>query len=490
MGPEISGEKMKKTLFFYSIFFFCFLILQRASGFLVKILLANAVTPYDYGLITMVALTIPGMLQMITNFNFFQILSHSTEGKRYFGFSVVAGVALVIIVSILLFIFNREFFAYLNIPTDKANFFLWIIIISLFLQSITMDFQGLFAGLKFYARPAILMAIPTLIRLLVIAGLMVLNIYSLEIIILVFTLSSVAPFFIFVGSEKYRKCIPLIKTIEIPSKTIFVFGLSVFFIGQLPTMLQYFTRIAISHEFGMTWTGYYDMSLTLAGLILFALGTMSFIAIPEATDSNSSSLYRKGGLGDVTRAFFCFVILFTVITFFYSDFIVTKLFSKDYIIAGQYLPILTVGFIFLFIQSFLASITLSTTKNTNEFFPLIIAGLILLPFNYFLTDILINGFRNLGYGNGFVGGYVSITLVFIIWTFITILFLKDRSPLNILFENGEKLIIVVIITSAFLFILNPEPFIGICISIGVYMSLILLSGYLNIQMFREIVLNK
>jgi O-antigen/teichoic acid export membrane protein len=481
---------MKKTLLFYSIFFFCFLILQRASGFIVKIILANAVSPYDYGLITMVALTIPGMLQLVTNFNFYQILSHSTEGKRYFGFSIVCGVILVIIVSALLFVFNKEFFAYLNIPTDNANFLLVMIIISLFIQSIIMDFQGLFTGLRFYTRPAILMAIPTLIRLLAVVGLMILKIYSFEIIILIFTLSNAVPFIYIIGSKKYRKHIYSVRSIEVPSRTIFMFGLSVFFIGQFPTILQYFTRIAISHEFGMVWTGYYDMSLTIAGLVLFALGTVSFIAIPEATDSTNTSLYRKGGLGDVTRAFFCFVILFTMIIFFYSDYIVTKLFSQDYLVAGQYLPIITVGFIFLFIQSFLASITLSTTKNTNDFLPLIIGGVILLPVNYFLTDILIKGFRDIGYGNGFIGGYVSITLVFIIWTVITILFSQDRSPLNVLFEKSGKLMIAVVITSSLIFILHPAPFPGICISFVAYTSLILLSGYLDIQMFRELVLNK
>ena len=220
---------MKKTLLFYSIFFFCLLILQRASGFIIKILLASAISPYEYGLITMVAITIPGMLQLVTNLNFYQILSHSTEGKKYFGFSVISGIALVIIVSVLLFVFNEEFFAYLNIPTEQADFFLVMIIITLFAQSIIMDFQGLFTGLKFYARPAILMAVPSLIRLVIVAVLMVLNIYSFEIIILVFTLSSLVPFIFFIGSEKYRKFLPLIKTIEIPIKNNISFRIVGFF---------------------------------------------------------------------------------------------------------------------------------------------------------------------------------------------------------------------------------------------------------------------
>jgi O-antigen/teichoic acid export membrane protein len=240
----------------------------------------------------------------------------------------------------------------------------------------------------------------------------------------------------------------------------------------------------------MIWQGYYDISITLAGIILFALGTMSYIAIPEATDSTNRSLNQKGGLGDVTRAFFCLAILFSVIICFYPDYIVIKLFSIDYLIAGQYLPIMTIGFIFLYIQTFIASVNLSTINNSDEFFPLIIGGVALLPFSYFLTIFLINEFRNLGYGNGFVGAYVSTTLTLIIWTVFTIILSHDRSPLIVLFEKGDRLFIIVLITSATIFFLQPAPFIGICIFIILYTLLILLSGYINIHMFMEVVHNK
>jgi O-antigen/teichoic acid export membrane protein len=461
------------------------MILQRVAGFIIKILLASAISPADYGLITMVALTIPGMLQIVTNLNFYQILSHSTEGKKYFGFSVVYGVAIVIIVSVLLFVFNKEFFTYLNIPTEQANFFIVMIIISLFAQSIIMDFQGLFTGLKHYAHPGILMTVPSIIRLVLVAVLTLLNIYSFEIIILVFTLSNLVPFIFFFGSEKYRNVLPLIKTIVVPSKQIFAFGISVFIIGQFSTIVLSLTQIVISHEFGLTWQGYYDISLTLAGAILFTLGTMSFIAIPEATDSANNSLHRKGGLGDVTRALFCLAILFSLIFIYYSDYIVRMLFSTDYFMAGQYLPILTIGFIFLFVQSFITNINLSTTKNTGDFLPLIIVEVILLPCSYFLTVFLINVFRNLGYGNGFVGAYVSTTLMFFIWAAFTILFSKDHSPFRVLFEKSERLFITVVLTSIMIFVVHPAPFLGICFSIAVFTSLILLSGYLNIHMFKE-----
>jgi O-antigen/teichoic acid export membrane protein len=481
---------MKKTLFFYSLFFFVLLVFQRSSGFIVKILLANAISPYDYGLITMVAISIPGMLHVITNLNFYEILSHSSEGKKYFGFSIVFGLALVIIVSIILTAFNKQFFTYLNIPAEQANFFLVMIIIGLFAQSIIVDFQGLFTGLKYYARPAILMALPSLVRLVVVAALMVLHIYSFEIIILVFTLSSAVPLLFFISFEKYRKFLPLIKIIEIPNKTIIIFGMSVFFIGSFSTIASYLARIVISHEFGMAWQGYYDISITLTSVILFALGTMNYIAIPEATDSDNRSLNRKGGLGDVTRALFCFVVLFSLVICFYPEYIVTKLFSTNYLEAAQYLFILTIGFIFLYIQSFLASVNISIAKKTKDFLPLIVGGLILLPLFYFLTEFLIIFFRNAGYGNGFIGAYVATTSLLIVWTLFTILFSKDRSPLLVLFEKSENLIIAVLITAASIFILHPTPLIGICLSVVVYTSMVLLSGYLNLRMFIEIVYNK
>jgi O-antigen/teichoic acid export membrane protein len=481
---------MKKTLLFYSIFFFCFLILQRASGFIVKILLANQISPYDYGLITMVAISLPGMLQLITNFNFYQILSHSKEGKKYFGFSVITGIALVVIISILLFLFNKEFFAYLNMPEDKSEFFLIMIIITLFTQSIIVDFQGLFTGLRFYARPAILMAIPSLIRLAAVAVLMVLNVYSFEIIILIFTLSNAAPFVYLLISKKHLKHIPSIRSIEIPSKTVFLFGLSVFFISQIPSIIQYSTRIIVSHELGIVWQGYYDVSVTIAGLILFALGAMSFVAIPEATFSANDSLYKKGGLSDITRVFFCLVILFSLIIFFFSDFVVVTLFSEDYLVSGQNLPVLTIGFLFLFVQFFLASIMLSTTSEARGFLPLIIGGLILLALNYFLTGMLIDTLRGMGYGNGFAGAYISTSFTLIIWTLFTLVISKDRSPVMILFKNGNKLVLSIAITSALILCLHPAPLIGIISIITVFSLLVFLSGYLDLQMFREIVLNK
>jgi O-antigen/teichoic acid export membrane protein len=481
---------MKKTLLFYSIFFFCFLILQRASGFIVKILLASQISPYDYGLITMVAISLPGMLQLITNFNFYQILSHSTEGKKYFPFSVITGVILVIIISALLFLFNKEFFAYLNMPEDKSEFLLIMIIITLFTQSIIVDFQGLFTGLRFYARPAILMAIPSLIRLAAVSVLMVLNVYSFEVIILIFTLSNAAPFVYLIVSKKHLKHIPSFRNIDIPSKTVFLFGLSVFFITQIPSIIQYSARIIVSHELGMAWQGYYDVSVTIGGLILFALGAMSFVAIPEATLSVSDSLHRKGGLSDITRAFFCLVILFSLIIVFFSDFVVVTLFSNDYLVSGQNLPILTIGFLFLFVQFFLASIMLSTTREARGFLPLIIGGLILLAFNYFLTGILITTLREFGYGNGFSGAYISTSLTLIIWTVFTLLISKDRSPVYILFNQGEKLVLAVAVPSLLILCLHPAPLMGIICIITIFSLLIFLSGYLEIQMFREIVFNK
>jgi len=77
---------MKRTLTFFSLLFILFLILQRGAGVITKILLANAITPEEYAVITLVAISLPTLLQMVTTLNFYQVLSHSQEGRQYFGF--------------------------------------------------------------------------------------------------------------------------------------------------------------------------------------------------------------------------------------------------------------------------------------------------------------------------------------------------------------------------------------------------------------------
>jgi len=477
---------MKKTLTFYSALFFLLLLLQRGSGVLIKIVLANGITPYEYGLISFVALSLPAMLQFITNFNFANILSHSVEGKKYFGFTIVATLIMVFSLSIILWVVKDLFFEYLNLPQEGWNFYYFVIIISLLSVGILADFIGLYTGLKLYALPGILATIPTIVRLLVIIYLIYTGVTSTFIILLVFALSNIVPLLLMFISHEQRKYLSLITTIHIPDRKIFVFGAAVFIIGAYPSIGQYIVKIVLSHEIGILWQGYYDVSLTLASLIMFALGTISYISIPEATDSNENDIYKLGGLADVTRGFFALTILFVIVLYFYSDYLVILLFSENYLAGARYVFILAIGFLFLYIQTFLANLNLSFTKDIKDYIVLGLMPIILLPFFFFLTQFMIIFFHEKGYDNGFLGAYISYTVLLIVLTLATVLYCKNRTPIRILFHKIDRMIISIAVTFLFITYFNPSPIAGIISGSLLFTFLAAGTGYINKTMILEV----
>jgi hypothetical protein len=82
------------------------LVLMRVCGILAKILLARSITPFEYGLITLVVLALPGAMQLVTQFCFFDILGHATEGRKYFGFSLIYATVSTVILAIIFFILS------------------------------------------------------------------------------------------------------------------------------------------------------------------------------------------------------------------------------------------------------------------------------------------------------------------------------------------------------------------------------------------------
>ncbi len=477
---------MKRTLTFYSIFFILFLILQRMAGALTKIVLANAITPYEYGIITLVAISLPGMFQLATNLNFYYILSHAEEGKKYFGFTLAYSLLITIVLSIILFLFSKDFFGYLNLPPEKWELLYIVIVVSLLPLSIAVDIQGLLTGLRAYSLTSMIMALPSLSRLLLIIYLIYFKINSFEIIILIFALSNVVPLVLILPSKRLRSYFGLAISINIPSIKIFAFGVSLFIVGSFSVIGQYLIKIVISHDLGIVWQGYYDVSLTLATILMFAIGTMSFVSIPEATNQNKNAIHEKGGLGDVTRGLFSLLMFLSIILYYYSDYIVVLVFSKDYIIASEYVFILAIGFLFMFIQKFLANLNLSFSKNAKDYLPLTLISLLLLPLFFILTKFLIRFSEELGYGNGFIGAYISYTAILIIHTILTVAISKDLSPLKILFHKIDRLIASFMITFFLLYYLNLPALSGILISGVIFTILIFTSGYLKKSMFLEI----
>lgn len=477
---------MKKTLLFYSVIFLVFSIIQKGSGVIVKIVMAKSITPYEYGIITLAAVSLPGLFQLFTNLNFFYILSHAEEGRKYFGFTILYSIIITIFLSILLFFFSKGFFVYLNLPLERWNLLYAVIIISIFSLCITIDIQGLLTGLRVYSLPGIIMSLPSISRLLLIICLIYYNVDSFSLIIMIFALSNAIPLVILLFSKQLRSYLISYKKIVVPSKKMFAFSGALFIVGSFSTVGQYLIKIVVSHELGIEWQGYYDVSLTLASILMFALGTMSFVSIPEATNSDKKAIYEKGGLGDVTRALFSLLVFLLITLFFYSDYIVVKLFSKEYAIGSEYVFILAIGYLFLFVQMFLANLNLSSTKKSKDYIKLSLITLFLIPLFFFLTEYLIYFFKKSGYGNGFIGAYFSYTILLIIYTLITIYYSSDLTPLKILFHRIERLLITFIITFALLYYWNPPALIGIMISGVLFMVLIFLLGYLNKSMIFEI----
>jgi O-antigen/teichoic acid export membrane protein len=257
------------------------------------------------------------------------------------------------------------------------------------------------------------------------------------------------------------------------------FGVTLLLIGSLSTTGQLIIRLVISHMLGVTWQGYYDVSMTLAALSVFALGTMNYVCIPEATNPDKNVIHQQGGLIDVTRALFAVMILVLLLLFFYAETFVRILFSDDYLAGSKYVFILSIGYVFLFVQSYLAYLNLSNATTQKDYIKLSSIPFIALPLFYFVTEFLISYFQNLGFDNGFIGAYVSYTLLLGIVLVLTILMSKDLAPLYMLTKKIERLIVSALIVFVILFLFNPPPVIGIIFIIVLFSSLVIALGYVN-----------
>ncbi|EHQ34334.1 lipopolysaccharide biosynthesis protein [Methanoplanus limicola] len=477
---------MKRNLTFYSIIFIAFLLMQRGSGLITKLILANAITPYEYGLITLVAISLPTVFQILMCLNFNYILSHAEKGRYYFRFSVISSVIIGIIISLLLLIYQNVFFEYLNIPMENRWLFYWALIISMFSMGIIADFQGLLTGLRLYSIPGMIVAIPSLVRLILIIILLTVNNLTFEIIIILFALSNTIPLIYLLFSKRRESYLPHFKEFVIPGKKMLAFGTALLIIETYSTIGILLIKIVVSHDLGIIWQGYFDVSLTLVTIAFFFLGTMNFLSVPEATNSNNSQIDRKSELGKLSRTLFSQMFFFLIVMYFYSDFIVGILFPEKYSIAGDYCYILIIGFIFLYIQNYLANLNISFAETTKEYFIQVVYPLSLLPFYIILTDIAIKILREYNYDNGFAGPYLSYCLLAVILTIITIINSGDIKYLKIILFDIEKLIIAFIITASLIYLTNPSAIAGIFISFALYNGLLILSGYMDKKTIADI----
>ena len=472
---------MKKNISFYTLLFISSLVFMKLSGLLSKLILARTITPYEYGIITLLVISLPGLLQLFTNFCIFEIISHPKEGKKYLGFSIIYGLLSSFLVLVFLYFFHEEIFNFLNLPLDSW-FFYWVIL-SIVIVPVTLvgNFIGLFRGLRDYSTASILSLAPPILRLLLILlAVYVLSIFDFNKILFIFAIPALIVL-VLIFAYKFWPIVNLLrKSTTVPSKKILLFGFSIYLVGIFSSLMQHLNKIIISHDLGILWQGYYDVSLSVVSLVSFFSVAMYFISIPEATSKeNKKDFFKKGEFGDVVKVLFSLVIFSTLLLCFYPSFIIEFLFSSDYLKAADYIAILAVGYIFLFIQQFLAYMHISFNKNSRDLKSLMYITLIFIILSPIFTHLFIEFF-------GFLGAYVSTTLFLFLYTLVTIFFTKDLFSLKFLFNKIEGLILAILTTSFFLVYIKPSFMFGFIISAGIYFTLIFMLGYINKELISSI----
>jgi len=234
----------------------------------------------------------------------------------------------------------------------------------------------------------------------------------------------------------------------------------------------------------VVWQGYFDVSLTLVAILSFPLVAMQFISIPEATSAeNAGEALTHGDLNEVIRGLFSFLIFCTILLCFYDREFVELLFGHKYLAAAGYVPILAVGYIFLFVQQFLAYMNVSS-KDPKEYKPLMYVTLICLVASPLVTHAFIKL-------TGFLGAYFSFTSFLIIYTTATILSSPDLSPVRALFYKIDRLIITSLVTSFFLYLFGEISFsCGVILSSIIFTLLIFFLRYLDKRLIMEMFVAK
>ena len=448
------------------------MLIMRLSGVLSKIAVARYISPYEYGIITLITISLPAMFQYITNFCLYDILSHSKEGKNYFGFAILFSLIISLIFVFSMFAFHERFFNFLNLPLHSWKILFLAFTITFVPTVIIVDIIGLYRGLKKYAIASIVSSLPSILKLsLVLIIVYILNHADFIIVLTIFTITPLITLVTIL--MKSRKSIVPSFNIIVPSKKIFFFGTSIFVVSSFGGLNQIFNKIIVSHDLGVIWQGYFDVSLTLVATLSFALVAMQFISIPEATSAaNKEDILTRGDLGGVVRGLFSFLIFCTILLYFYSRQFIELLFGHEYLAAADYVTILAIGYIFLFVQQFLAYINVSL-RDPKEYRLLIIATLVCLAVSPFITHALIKLM-------GFLGAYVSFTSFLMIYTTVTILNSPDLSPLRALSHKISRLIMASAITFLFLYSFADTSFLcGIILSSCIFTFLVFSLGYLD-----------
>ncbi|WP_202320066.1 MATE family efflux transporter [Archaeoglobus neptunius] len=471
---------MKRGLPFYTLFFIFSLALMKLSGVISKIIVARFISPYEYGIITLVTISLPAMFFYFTNFCLHDLLSNSKKGRNYFGFAFSYSLTASLIAAFFVFTFHKSFFSFLNLPLDNWELLFIAFFVSLTSGSLLNDITGLFRGLKLYSSTSIIASLPAILKLLMLVGfLATLRKLDFIIAILVFSFSS----FVSLGFVLlfHRGTIFGNFRLTPPDREILYFGASVYLLGLFGGLSQTISKVVVSHDLGVTWQGYFDASLTVISILSFAFASMSFISIPEATSSadRDELLYETGKLGDVVRALFAFLVLGIMLLCMYPSQFVGLLFGKDYTVSSRFLPVLAVGYIFLYVQQFLAYLNVSYQKPA-EYRSLVLATLIcllfLVPTVHTLTTMV-----------GILGTYSVLTFFYFLYLLITLKLSKDLSPASVFVKKIHRLVIATAITAFIGYFTSFPNFLYDVLFVSIIFTLLIfLTGYLSKDLLKSI----
>ena len=464
---------MKKSLSLYTFYYIISLVLMRICGILAKIFMARSITPYEYGMITLFVLVLPGIFQFITNFCFFDILGHATEGKKYFSFALIYGTVSTAIIAIIIFLFPAPFFNFLNIPPIFWNPLLLVVVGVLFAVTIGGNITGILRGVRNHSLAASFSTAPSILRVLfIIIAIYILGINDFYVILVIFALPSIIvllPVIII----KRKTILSSFQSIFIPTKGMMVFGFSFFILNIWMSLIQNFNSIIISHDLGISWQGYYDVSLSMVAVITFFSTAIYMISGPETTvkDNRSEILLKRGGFGDIGKILFSICLFCVVIIYFYSYQLTTLLFTEKYTIASEFLVIFTIGYAILFIQQYVAFLNISgdSEKGISRLSLVTVVSIVIYPF---FTHFMILYYN-------FMGAYLSTTIFIIFYTLATIVLIKDRTPLRLLLTKIDRLVLSVFGTCLINYLIHFSLVPGILVSLGVFSILIISLGYVD-----------
>lgn len=471
---------MKKSLSFYTLFFILSLAVMKLSGVISKILVARYITPYEYGMITLTTISLPAMFFYFTNFCLHDLLSNSKKGRNYFGFAFTYSLVVSLIFGLFVFILYKPFFNFLNLPLSNWGLLYLAFFVALVSGSILNVITGLFRGLKLYSSTSIIASLPAILKLLLLIALLIL-LKNLDFTraILVFSFSSLITL-MFVLTYHRKTIFGNFKLIR-PDREILYFGSSIYLLGLFGGMSQTISKVVVSHDLGVVWQGYFDASLTVISVLSFAFASMSFISIPEATSSASREelLYESGRLGDVVRALFAFLILGIMLLCIYPSQFVELLFGKDYAVSSRFLPILAIGYVFLYIQQFVAYLNVSYQKP-SEYRSLVIATVICLLF-------LVVSVHNFTILMGILGTYSVLTTFYFVYLLVTLKLSKDTSPALIFVRKIHRLVIATVITGVIGHFALFSNFVYDVLFISIIFTLLIfVTGYLRIDLVKSI----